>query len=166
MTVATSPRLRDQFRVQADLPGSTLHPRSVIEGWFKVTTGSNPLAQLVRDTMLANGWTYADLAKACDLPRATVYALATKSEQRTTNRPVTLEKLAKGLGLPLSTVRAAAAAGAGYGAETVGADLTPTEVQLLTELASELSPAKRRQLLNLAQMFRDEDVPKQRRSRR
>ena len=116
---------------------------------------SNALAKLVRDKMEENGWSYADLARACDLPRTTVYLIATRDEQRTTNRPETLERLAHGLELPLSTIRQAAAEAAGYAYDEV--DLTPDEVKMLAALAEELSPAKRGQLLGIAQMFRDED---------
>lgn len=115
--------------------------------------GNNPLSQLIRDAMQENSWTYADLAKACDIPRASAYALATRTDQRTTNRPSTLEKLAKGLGIPLQTIRQAAAEAAGYELDEV--DLTPDEAKLSAQLVAEMDPAQRRTALQMLQLLRD-----------
>jgi hypothetical protein len=73
----------------------------------------NPLQRLIRQRLDEQGWSYGDVAKRGGLPRSTVYTLATNRNLARPPRPVTLNGLAWGLDLPVSVVRAAAAASTG-----------------------------------------------------
>jgi hypothetical protein len=73
----------------------------------------NPLQRLIRQRLGEQGWSYGDVAKRGGLPRSTVYTLATNRNLARPPRPVTLNGLAWGLDLPVSVVRAAAAASTG-----------------------------------------------------
>jgi hypothetical protein len=73
----------------------------------------NPLQRLIRQRLSEQGWSYGDVAKRGGLPRSTVYTLATNRNLARPPRPVTLNGLAWGLDLPVSVVRAAAAASTG-----------------------------------------------------
>ncbi len=58
-------------------------------------------------------WSYGDVARRGDLPRSTVHHLATHDGLVRPPHPDTLAGLARGLDVPLDTVRAAAATAAG-----------------------------------------------------
>jgi transcriptional regulator with XRE-family HTH domain len=73
----------------------------------------NTLQQLIRDRMADRGWSYGDVARRGDLPRSTVHHLATHDRLVRPPHPDTLAGLARGLDVPLDTVRTAAANAAG-----------------------------------------------------
>lgn len=73
----------------------------------------NELQQLIRRRMAEHNWSYGDIARRGELPRSTVHNLATGGQLTRPPMPATLERLAKGLDLPLDTVRGAAASAAG-----------------------------------------------------
>ena len=74
---------------------------------------ANPLQRLIKERLRERGWSYGDVARRGALPRSTVYSLATTRNLVRPPRPATIDALAKGLGLPVSTVRAAAAKSTG-----------------------------------------------------
>jgi hypothetical protein len=82
----------------------------------------NALQRLIQNRMAEMGLSYSEVARIGDLPKPTVYALATKAEHRQPPRPDTLKRLARGLSLPLSTIRQAAAEAAGYRLQEVSVD--------------------------------------------
>ena len=74
---------------------------------------SNALQELVRERLERQGWSYGDVARRGGIPRSTVHHLATVERLVRMPQPATLEGLARGLELPLDTVRRAAAESCG-----------------------------------------------------
>ena len=82
----------------------------------------NPLQRLIQERLRERGWSYGEVARRGGLPRSTVYTLATTRNLGRPPRPATIDALAKGLDVPVSAVRAAAAESTGlhYYDETPG----------------------------------------------
>jgi hypothetical protein len=74
---------------------------------------SDALQRLICDRMRELHYSYGDVARLGRLPRSTVHHLATHGRSGRLPHPATLERLAAGLNLPLSVVRAAAASSPG-----------------------------------------------------
>jgi transcriptional regulator with XRE-family HTH domain len=74
---------------------------------------TNPLQRLIEERLLEQGWSYGEVARRGALPRSTVYNLARTRNLTRPPRPATIDGLAKGLGVPASAVRAAAAESTG-----------------------------------------------------
>lgn len=109
----------------------------------------NTLQQLIRDRMAERNWSYGDIARLGGLPRSTVHNLATMVQLTRPPLPTTLEKLARGLDLPLDTVRAAAANAAGY---TIWREeVADPEVDVMVAALSKLSSEDRRHVQALIQ---------------
>src|SRR5213083_2090667 len=73
----------------------------------------NPLQRLIRQRMRERGWSYGEIARRGGLPRSTVYTLAMTRNLGRPPRPATIDALARGLDVPVSAVRAAAAESTG-----------------------------------------------------
>jgi transcriptional regulator with XRE-family HTH domain len=73
----------------------------------------NPLQRLILQRLRERGWSYGEVARRGGLPRSTVYTLATTRNLARPPRPATIDALAKGLDVPVSSVRAAAAESTG-----------------------------------------------------
>ena len=73
----------------------------------------NPLQRLIQQRLRERGWSYGEVARRGGLPRSTVYTLAMTRNLARPPRPATLDGLAKGLDVPVSAVRAAAAESTG-----------------------------------------------------
>ena len=73
----------------------------------------NPLQRLIQQRLRDRGWSYGEVARRGELPRSTVYTLATTRNLARPPRPATINALAKGLDVPVSAVRAAAAESTG-----------------------------------------------------
>jgi transcriptional regulator with XRE-family HTH domain len=73
----------------------------------------NPLQRLIGQRLRERGWSYGEVARRGGLPRSTVYTLATTRNLSRPPRPATIDALAVGLEVPVSAVRAAAAASTG-----------------------------------------------------
>src|SRR6202050_4003382 len=73
----------------------------------------NPLQRLIQQRLSERAWSYGEVARRGGLPRSTVYTLATTRNLARPPRPATLAALAKGLDVPVSAVRAAAAESTG-----------------------------------------------------
>ena len=73
----------------------------------------NPLQALIQQRLREREWSYGDVARRGGVPRSTVYTLAITRNLARPPRPATLDGLAKGLDLPVSAVRAAAAESTG-----------------------------------------------------
>jgi transcriptional regulator with XRE-family HTH domain len=115
----------------------------------------NALQQLIRDRMEERGWSYGDVARRGGIPRSTVHHLATTELLRRPPHPVTLEGLARGVGLPLDIVRAAAASAAGLVAWKE--PTTDPDIEVLVAALSQLSTDDRRHVLALIQSLLDAD---------
>lgn len=74
---------------------------------------ANALQQIIRDRLDSERWSYGDVARRGGIPRSTVHHLATTEHMARMPQPATLEGLAQGLGLPLHTLRRAAAEACG-----------------------------------------------------
>ncbi|MET8212877.1 helix-turn-helix transcriptional regulator, partial [Streptomyces sp. NPDC005373] len=66
---------------------------------------ANALQELVKSRLEQQGWSYGDVARRGGIPRSTVHHLATVTHVARMPQQATLEGLARGLELPLDSVR-------------------------------------------------------------
>jgi transcriptional regulator with XRE-family HTH domain len=119
----------------------------------------NPLQRLIKQRLRERGWSYGEVAKRGGLPRSTVYTLAMTRNLTRPPRPATIDALAKGLDVPVSAVRAAAAESTGLhyyddvpgGQEQRG----DQERELLIASIDELTPEDRRHVAALVESLRN-----------
>jgi transcriptional regulator with XRE-family HTH domain len=118
----------------------------------------NPLQRLIKQRLRERGWSYGEVARRGGLPRSTVYTLATTRNLVRPPRPATIDALARGLDVPVSAVRAAAAESAGLHyydeAPTGQHDPDDRERELLIASIDELSPDDRRHVAALVESLR------------
>src|SRR5690349_22493320 len=118
----------------------------------------NPLQQLIHHRLREHGWSYGEVARRGGLPRSTVYTLAMTRNLARPPRPATLDGLAKGLGVPVSAVRAAAAESTGlhYYEQVPVPREHPgdRERELLIASIDELTPEDRRHVAALVESLR------------
>jgi hypothetical protein len=105
------------------------------------------LQRLIHDRMRELHYSYGDVARLGKLPRSTVHHLATHGRSGRLPNPATLERLAAGLDLPLSVVRAAAASAAGLTLDSQVSD--DPEIDVLVASLGRLSSADRRHVAAL-----------------
>jgi len=103
--------------------------------------GTNPLQWLIEERLRQQGWSYGDVARRGALPRSTVYNLARTRNLTRPPRPATIDGLAKGLGVPVSAVRAAAAESTGLHYYDEAATGDGQDAELLTDAADQGPPA-------------------------
>ena len=119
----------------------------------------NPLQLLIRQRLRERGWSYREVARRGGLPHSTVYTLATTRNLGRPPRPATIDALARGLNVPVSAVRAAAAESTGlhyYGEAPAGPqDPGDRERELLIASIDELTPEDRRHVAALVESLRD-----------
>src|ERR1700722_15406013 len=77
------------------------------------SAGTNPLQRLIQQRLRGRKLSYGEVPPRGGLPRSTVYTLATTRNLARPPRPATIDALAKGLDVPVSMVRAAAAESTG-----------------------------------------------------
>jgi transcriptional regulator with XRE-family HTH domain len=125
--------------------------------------GINPLQRLIQQRLREQGWSYGEVSKRGGLPRSTVYTLATTRNLARPPRPATIDALAKGLDVPVSAVRAAAAESTGlhYYDEAPAEREHPgdPERELLIASIDELTPEDRRHVLALVESLRRRASP-------
>jgi len=125
----------------------------------------NPLQHLIHQRLRERGWSYGEVARRGGLPRSTVYTLATTRNLARPPRPATLDGLAKGLDVPVSAVRAAAAESTGlhyYDEVPAGrAQAGDPERELLIASIDELTPEDRRHVAALVESLRKKASPEQ-----
>jgi transcriptional regulator with XRE-family HTH domain len=124
----------------------------------------NPLQHLIHQQMREQGWSYGEVARRGGLPRSTVYTLATTRNLARPPRPATIDGLAKGLDVPVSAVRAAAAESTGlhyYDDEVPAGQEHPgdQERELLIASIDELTPEDRRHVAALVESLRRRASP-------
>ena len=118
----------------------------------------NPLQSLIQQRLRERGWSYGEVARRGGLPRSTVYTLATTRNLVRPPRPATIDALARGLDVPVSLVRSAAAESTGlhyYDEATAGPGRSgDQERDLLIASIDELSPEDRRHVAALVESLR------------
>ena len=120
---------------------------------------ANPRQRLIRQRLSEAGLSYGDVARRGGLPRSTVYPLATTRNLVRPPRPATIDALAKGLDVPVSAVRAAAAESTGlhyYDEAAAGGRHRAggAERELLIASIEELSPEDLRHVAALVESLR------------
>src|ERR1700728_108392 len=124
----------------------------------------NPLQRLMAARLQERGWSYGEVARRSGLPRSTVYTLATTRNLVRPPRPATINGLARGLDVPVSAVRAAAAESTGlHYYDEPPADPHPgvlgdQERELLIASIDELSAEDRRHVAALVESLRNRPV--------
>jgi transcriptional regulator with XRE-family HTH domain len=124
----------------------------------EVEHAANPLQRLIQQRLQEQNLSYGDVARRGGLPRSTVYTLATTRNLVRPPRPATIDALAKGLDVPVSVVRTAAAESTGLHYY----DEAPSEQRrsgdqerdLLIASIDELSPEDRRHVAALVESLR------------
>jgi transcriptional regulator with XRE-family HTH domain len=123
----------------------------------------NPLQALIQQRLRERGWSYGDVARRGGVPRSTVYTLAITRNLARPPRPATLDGLARGLDLPVTAVRAAAAESTGlhYYDEAPGGAQRPgdPEREILIASIDELTPDDRRHVAALVESLRKKAAP-------
>jgi transcriptional regulator with XRE-family HTH domain len=124
--------------------------------------GVNPLQRLIQERLRERGWSYGEVARRGALPRSTVYTLATTRNLVRPPRPATIDALAKGLDVPVSAVRAAAAESTGlhYYDEAGGGQRAASDQErdLLIASIDELSAEDRQHVAALVESLRSRAV--------
>jgi hypothetical protein len=117
-----------------------------------------PLQRLIQQRLRERSWSYGDVSRRGGLPRSTVYTLATTRNLVRPPRPVTIDALARGLDVPVTVVRAAAAESTGLhyydGAPAGPAEPGDQERDLLIASIDELSAENRRHVAALVESLR------------
>ena len=125
----------------------------------------NPLQRLIAARLQERGWSYGEVARRSGLPRSTVYTLATTRNLVRPPRPATINGLSKGLDVPVSAVRAAAAESTGMHyydeprAESESGEPGDQERELLIASIDELSAEDRRHVAALVESLRNRPAP-------
>jgi transcriptional regulator with XRE-family HTH domain len=125
----------------------------------------NPLQRLIAGRLQERGWSYGEVARRSGLPRSTVYTLATTRNLVRPPRPATINGLARGLDVPVSAVRAAAAESTGMHyydeppADPRRGDPGDQERELLIASIDELSAEDRRHVAALVESLRNRPGP-------
>jgi transcriptional regulator with XRE-family HTH domain len=125
----------------------------------------NPLQRLIAARLQERGWSYGEVARRSGLPRSTIYTLATTRNLVRPPRPATINGLARGLDVPVSAVRAAAAESTGMHyydeprAESGSGDPGDQERELLIASIDELSAEDRRHVAALVESLRNRTAP-------
>lgn len=123
----------------------------------------NPLQRLIQQRLRERGWSYGDIARRGGLPRSTVYTLAMTRNLTRPPRPATIDALSKGLDVPVSAIRAAAAQSTGlyYYEEAPSSPEHPAdrERELLIASIDELTPEDRRHVAALVESLRNKASP-------
>ena len=119
---------------------------------------TNPLQRLIQLRLRERNLSYGEVARRGGLPRSTVYTLATTRNLVRPPRPATIDALARGLDVPVSVVRAAAAESTGlhyYDETSSGPPRSgDQERDLLIASIDELSPEDRRHVAALVESLR------------
>jgi transcriptional regulator with XRE-family HTH domain len=124
---------------------------------------ATPLQRLIQQRLQERKWSYGEVARRGGLPRSTVYTLATTRNLVRPPRPATIDALARGLDVPVSLVRSAAAESTGlhyYDEAPPGAHRPgDQERDLLIASIDELSAEDRRHVAALVESLRRKPSP-------
>jgi transcriptional regulator with XRE-family HTH domain len=140
---------RDNEDPVAEQPGAAEPPEQAL----------NPLQRLIQQRLREQGWSYREVAGRSGLSHSTIYSLAMTRNLARPPRPATIDGLARGLDVPVSVVRAAAAQSTGmhyYDGPPAGHhDHDDQERELLIASIDELSPEDRRHVAALVESLRN-----------
>jgi transcriptional regulator with XRE-family HTH domain len=117
---------------------------------------ANPLQQLISERRRERGWSFADVASRGGMSRSTVYYLATTSPLQRSPSAATLEKLARGLDLPLAIVRRAAAEAVGLHVYVEEERSHDPGLEVLIASVQQLGPEQRQHVAALVRSLLDE----------
>ena len=135
------------------LPAKEPRPAAALE------PALNPLQRLIQQRLRERGWSYREVARRGGLPHSTVHTLASTRNLTRPPRPATIDALAKGLDVPVSAVRAAAAESTGlhyYDQAPAGPEHPgDPERELLIASIDELTPDERRHVAALVESLRN-----------
>src|ERR1700730_3793775 len=123
----------------------------------EIEHAANPLQRLIQQRLKEGKLSYGDVARRGGLPRSTVYTLAPPRNRGPPPPPATIDALARGLDVPVSVVRAAAAESTGlhyYDEAPSGHQPGDQERDLLIASIDELSPDDRRHVAALVESLR------------
>src|ERR1700730_3621640 len=123
----------------------------------EIEHAANPLQRLIQQRLREGKLSYGDVARRGGLPRSTVYTLTTTRNLVCPPRPATIDALARGLDVPVSVVRTAAAESTGlhyYDEAPSGYQPGDQERDLLIASIGELSPDDRRHVAALVESLR------------
>jgi transcriptional regulator with XRE-family HTH domain len=119
---------------------------------------ATPLQRLILERLRDRKWSYGEVARRGGLPRSTVYTLATTRNLVRPPRPATIDALARGLDVPVSAVRTAAAESTGLHYYDAAPSDQPRpgdqDRDLLIASIDELSPEDRRHVAALVESLR------------
>jgi hypothetical protein len=119
----------------------------------------NPLQRLIQQRLAERGWSYGKVARRGGLPRSTVFVLATTRNLTRPPRPAAIDALARGLDVPVSAVRAAAAESTGlhYYDQASADHQNPGDPDrdLLIASLDELTPEDRRHAAVMVELLRN-----------
>lgn len=118
----------------------------------------NPLQRLIQQRLRERGWSYREAARRGGLSHSTLYTLATTWNLTRPPRPDIIDALARGLDVPVSTVRAAAAESTGMhyydGVPAGHRNHDDQERELLIASIGELTPEDWRHVAALVESLR------------
>ena len=118
----------------------------------------NPLQRLIQQQLRERGWSYREVARRGGLSHSTVYTLATTLNLTRPPRPDIIDALARGLDVPVSAVRAAAAESTGMhyydGVPAGHRNHDDQERELLIASIDELTPEDWRHVAALVESLR------------
>ena len=141
-----------------DNQGPTSQPRAAAS-----RHALNPLQRMIQRRLAERNWSYRKIARRAGLPRSTIFVLATTRKLTRPPRPATIEALARGLDLPVSMVRAAAAESTGLHyydqAWAERQDPVDRDHHLLIGSIDELTPQERRHVAALAKSLCNHAIP-------
>jgi transcriptional regulator with XRE-family HTH domain len=108
----------------------------------------NPLQRIIEERRAELRLSYGDIAKRGGLSKSRVHQLATREDWVTSPHPELLDRLALGLNLPATVVRAAAAEAAGLTKSVTEVD-TDTGLRILIGSIERLTEEQRQQVAAL-----------------
>jgi transcriptional regulator with XRE-family HTH domain len=139
-------------------PGEQAAESQAAESAIAAERDAAPLQRLIQQRLRERNWSYGEVARRGGLPRSTVYTLASTRNLVRPPRPATIDALARGLDVPVSLVRAAAAESTGlhyYDEAPPGPGRSgDQERDLLIASIDELSADDRRHVAALVESLR------------
>lgn len=126
------------------------YPSSLYITGMTSSVGASPLGKLIVKRMAELQLTYEEFEKRSSLSHSTVFSVVSRTEFRQLPRPETLAKLAKGLGLPLETIRDAAARSCGFMDRPMVNVDAAEDLAVITQILNDMEPAQRAMLRRVA----------------
>lgn len=117
----------------------------------------NALQRIIRERMNEMGWTFEDVERRGGPSHSTLYSIVSVKQFKSAPRHATLQKLARGLDLPLDILRSAAGQAAGYGLESVPTTLESARgLRVIAATFDKLDPSRQRTAERIMRALLDE----------